>query len=125
MTYGASALPPIDQTAIPAEVRNGSAQDKKDYQAALGFESMLMNELTKTMVATARPVDGQASDGAFGDTSSDGSSSDDGTVDGQSSDAATSTYLDMLPGQLADSLMASGGTGLAKTFYDSLKERRS
>lgn len=125
MTYGASALPPIDQTAIPAEVRNGSAQDKKDYQAALGFESMLMNELTKTMVATAQPVDGQTSDGAFGDTSSDSSSSDDGTVDGQSSDAATSTYLDMLPGQLADSLMASGGTGLAKTFYDSLKERRS
>ena len=106
MTQISSAVPPLDQALLPAEVRKGSAADKKDYQAALGFERMLVGELTKAMTATANP----AGDG--GDTS---------ILSG--GDAATSTYLQMLPDQLADSVMANGGLGLAKDFYDSAKER--
>jgi Rod binding domain-containing protein len=102
-----SALPPIDQSLVPAEVRNGSASDKKSYQAALGFERMLLGELTKAMAETAKPADG-------GDSES-GS--------GQPEDAASSMYMQMLPDQLADAVTAGGGLGLAQSFYDSIKER--
>jgi Rod binding domain-containing protein len=100
-----SALPPIDQAALPAEVRNGTKQDKKAYQAALGFERMLLGELTKAMADTAKPVDGG------GDASS------------QPQDAASTMYMQMLPDQLADAVTANGGLGLAKGFYDSMKGR--
>jgi Rod binding domain-containing protein len=94
-----SAIPPIDNALLPAEIRNGSATDKKSYQAALGFERMLLGELTKAMADTAKPSD-----------------------EDQSGDAATSTYMQMLPDQLADAVTANGGLGLAKSFYDSVKE---
>jgi Rod binding domain-containing protein len=93
---------PIDQSLLPAEVRNGSASDRKTYSAALGFERALVGELTKAMAETAKPVD-------------DGE-------DGEAQDSATSTYMDMLPDQLADGIQQNGGLGLAKTFYDSMKE---
>jgi Rod binding domain-containing protein len=102
-----SGLPPIDQSLLPAEVRNGSAQDKKTYTAALGFERTLLNELTKSMADTAKPDD---------------TTSDDGSDDsGSSQDSATSMYMDMLPDQLANGIVQNGGLGLAKTFYDSMK----
>ena len=105
-----SALPPIDNSLIPAEVRNGSASDKKSYQAALGFERMLLGELTKAMADTAKPADGSDSDSDSGDG-------------GQPQDAATSMYTQMLPDQLADSITQNGGMGLARNFYDALKDR--
>jgi Rod binding domain-containing protein len=101
-----SALPPIDQAMVPAEVRNGTKQDKKAYQAALGFERMLLGELTKAMAETAKPIDGGDEDSSS-----------------QSKDAAASIYMEMLPDQLADAVTANGGLGLARSFYDSIKER--
>ena len=98
-----TAVPPIDRSLLPADVRNGSASDRKTYAAALGFERALLGELTKTMAETAKPVDG-------GD-------------DGESQDSATSMYMDMLPDQLADGIEQNGGLGLARTFYDGMKER--
>jgi Rod binding domain-containing protein len=103
-----SALPPIDQATLPAEVRNGTKQDKKAYQAALGFERMLLGELTKTLADTAKPIDG-------GDSADGGS--------GQPQDAASSMYMQMLPDQLADAVTSAGGLGLAKNFYETIKER--
>ena len=97
-----NGLPPIDQSLVPADVRNGSADDKKKYAAALGFERTLMGELTKVMADTAKPAEGDDSS--------------------EPTDAASSMYLQMLPDQLADSLQQSGGLGMAKTFYDSMKE---
>lgn len=101
-----TALPPIDNALLPAEVRNGSASDKKSYQAALGFERMLLGELTKAMADTAKPAGG-----------------DDSGESGQPEDAASSMYMQMLPDQLADAVTANGGLGLAKSFYDSVKAR--
>jgi Rod binding domain-containing protein len=101
------SLPPIDQATLPADIRNGSKQDKQAYTAALGFERMLLGELTKTMAETAKPVDG-----------SDGSDGED-----QSSDAASSMYMQMLPDQLADAVTQSGGIGLARNLYDATKAR--
>jgi Rod binding domain-containing protein len=97
-----SALPPIDQSLLPAEVRDGSKQDKQSYQAALGFERMLLGELTKAMADTAKPADGD---------------------DAQPEDAASSMYMQMLPDQLADSMISNGGLGLAQGLYDSVKEK--
>jgi Rod binding domain-containing protein len=102
-----SALPPIDQAALPAEVRNGTKQDKKAYEAALGFERMLLGELTKSLADTAKPAGSDASD-----------DSGDGTQD-----AASSMYMQMLPDQLADAVTSAGGLGLAQSFYKSIKER--
>ena len=99
-----TGLPPIDQSLLPADVRKGSADDRKQYAAALGFERTLVNELTKVMADTAKPVD-------------------DGEESGESKDAASSMYLQMLPDQLADSLVEGGGLGLARDFYDSAKEK--
>ena len=100
-----SGLPPIDQSLLPADVRKGSDADKKTYAAALGFERALVQELTKTMADTAKPVDG-------GDDDSD-----------QPQDAASSMYMQQLPDQLADSVIQNGGLGLARDLYDSMKER--
>ena len=104
-----SGLPPIDQSLLPADVRNGSAQDKKTYAAALGFERTLLNELTKSMADTAKPDDTSDASSGSGDDS------------GSSQDSATSMYMDMLPDQLANGIMQNGGLGLADNFYKSMK----
>ena len=88
-----TALPPVDQATLPADIRNGSQKTKQAYTAALSFERLLVDQLAKAMNATAKPSDDSGADG---------------------SDAATSTYRDMLPGARADGIMAGGGLGLAR-----------
>jgi Rod binding domain-containing protein len=88
-----TSLPPVDQSTLPADIRNSSAKTQKAYTAALSFEQMLVSQLAKSMNDTAQPSD---------------DSDDSGT------DAATSTYRDMLPGALANGIMAGGGLGLAR-----------
>ena len=100
-----NGLPPIDQSLLPADIRKGSADDRKQYAAALGFERTLVNELTKVMADTAKPVDDGEENG------------------GEQQDAASSMYLQMLPDQLADSMISNGGIGLARDLYASVKER--
>jgi Rod binding domain-containing protein len=105
-----SSLPVIPDTAMPADVRNGSDSDKQTYQAALGFERQLLTQLTQSMVGTTQQNQ---------DSSDDSDSADDG------SDAVTQAYNQMLPDQLADSLISGGGTGLAENLYRALREGRS
>ena len=88
------SLPPIDTSMLPADIRNGSTDRKKSYEAALGFERMLLQQLTKSLADTAKPIDG----------------------DDDSADAATETYKSMLPGTLADSVISAGGLGLARSL---------
>jgi Rod binding domain-containing protein len=85
-----AALPPIDASLLPADVRTGTPERRKEYDTALAFERQLVGELTKQLAATAAPADD--------DTTS----------------AATKTYRDMLPGTLADAVMSEGGLGLAR-----------
>jgi Rod binding domain-containing protein len=96
-----SALPPIDNSLLPADVRNGSKADKDNYTAGLTFERQLVEQLTQIMADTTK-AEGRGN----GD---DGSS------------AATDSYKQMLPGVMADSIMSAGGLGLARTIADSLK----
>jgi Rod binding domain-containing protein len=92
-----STLPPIDSSVLPAAIRNGSAADKKNYQAALGFERMLVQQLTKSLADTTKPGD-----------------------DDESS-AATTTYRNLLPDALADGITSAGGLGLAQQIVKGLK----
>jgi len=105
-----SSLPVIPDTALPADVRNGSDTDKQTYQAALGFERQLLTQLTQAMVDSTQQDQ---------DSSDDSDSTDDG------SDAVTQAYNQMLPDQLADSLISGGGTGLAENLYRALREGQS
>lgn len=107
-----SALPPIDDRALPADVRAGSTADQNRYKTALAFERELVEQLTQQLAATAAP----SSDGSDGADGSDDSG--DGTSGG---DAASSLYQQELPGVLADSIMQSGGLGLARTIAQSMK----
>jgi Rod binding domain-containing protein len=96
-----TALPPIDNSVLPADVRQGSAADQQRYKTALSFERQLVEQLTQQLAGTTDR------------------SSDDGQDGGS---AATSSYNDLLPGVLADSVMQSGGLGLARTIAQSLKD---
>jgi Rod binding domain-containing protein len=95
------SLPVVPDTALPSGVRKGSTADKQAYQAALGFERQLLTQLTQSMV----------------DTTQNGDDSD-------SSDAVTQAYNQMLPDQLADSLISGGGTGMAENLYRALRQEQ-
>jgi Rod binding domain-containing protein len=95
------SLPPIDSSLLPADIRNGSADRKKTYEAALGFERMLVQQLAKSLADTTKPLEGE----------------DEGA------DAATQTYQSMLPDSLADSVMSAGGLGLARSFVPQEKAK--
>lgn len=55
------ALPAVPQTALPASVRGGSAQEQRDYRAALGFEQVLLGELVQEML----PEDSDLAQGPY------------------------------------------------------------
>jgi Rod binding domain-containing protein len=104
-----ASTPAIDQSQLPASIRNGTPAAKQAYQTALGFEQILVNELTQEMASTVtNPDDGSSTDG-----SSDDSSGADGTSGLLGSDAASSVYSQMMPDALTSSIMSSGGTGIA------------
>ena len=87
---------------VPADVRKAGAQAEKTYRAALGFERMLTEQLTKTMAA-----------------GTEAAGPDEGEDSGAS--AATSAYRDMLPGTLADAVTNAGGLGLAHDLYRTMR----
>jgi Rod binding domain-containing protein len=111
-----SSLPAVPDTALPADVRNGTTQDKQAYTAALGFERQLLTQLTQAMVGTTQD------DSDSSDSSDDSDASDAGFG---SSDSVTQAYNQMLPDQLADGLISGGGTGLAENLYRALRQEQS
>ena len=94
-----ASLPPIDNALLPADVRNGTAERRQQYDTALSFERQLVGELTKALAATAAPADDA------------------------STTAATRTYRDMLPGAMADAVMAEGGLGLAQQLDQAMTQK--
>jgi Rod binding domain-containing protein len=108
-----STLPAVPDTALPADVRTGSTKDKQTYQAALAFERQLLTQLLQSMTADSQ-------DNSADDSSDDGSGS---VMD--TSDAATSTYKQQLPDQLADAVINGGGTGMAENLYRALHQDQS
>jgi Rod binding domain-containing protein len=100
-----TALPPIDNSLLPSDVRKGTTADQDRYKTALAFERQLVEQLTQSMAETTK-----AQEGSSNDDSGDGSS------------ASTDSYKQMLPGVMADSIMSAGGLGLAATIANGLKE---
>ena len=74
---GATPLPPGQEPRTDAE------------RAGLGFERMLLVQLTQQLARTAQP-------------------------EGEESSAASEAYRGLLPGALADAIVAGGGIGLAQ-----------
>ena len=96
-------LPVISDTLLPASVRNGSASDKQDYKAALGFEQMLVGQLVQAMAGSgASAAGGDDDDEAANPLAS-------GPMAGQMQDALTSA------------LMGAGGLGLAGQIYKGMQ----
>ena len=89
--------------SVPADVRKAGREAEQTYRAALGFERMLTEQLTKTMSTGAAALGG----------------GEDGEDGGET--AATSAYKDMLPGTLADAVTSAGGLGLAHDLYLSMR----
>jgi Rod binding domain-containing protein len=96
-------IPPIDQSLLPASVRNGGQKDVQLYDQALGFEGMLDQQIAKALTDTLKPV---------GDSDS-GDDSDGG-------DATTNMLSQLLPQALSQGLVANGGVGVANQIYQSL-----
>jgi Rod binding domain-containing protein len=92
------ALPPIDSSLLPADVRSAGPEARELYTAALGFEQLLLEQLAAGL-----------GESAFGD------GEDEPGLGG-----ASAMYRQLLPGALAEGLAASGGIGLARGLYDSL-----
>lgn len=86
-----SGLPPVDQAQLPADVRTASPARKHAYEAGLGFEQMLVQQLTQSLTDSTR-------DALGGD----------------------SPYASMLPDALSQSVMQSGGLGLARQLMDAI-----
>jgi Rod binding domain-containing protein len=109
-----SALPPINPALEPAEIRTGDARAKQAYQEALGFEEMLMQQLTTELAATVTsPTDSSS----LGSGDSSDSSSSGGML---GSDPSTSAFASLIPTALTQSLMSAGGVGIADNLAHAL-----
>ena len=109
-----AAIPPVDQALLPQQVRDGSAADKKAYTAALGFEQMLVQQLSQAISDTT------STDGLGGDASGLLGSGDDGSDGGSDGGSASSPYASLLPDALTQGIMKAGGLGLAQQLAPAL-----
>ncbi len=98
-----SGLPPIDASQLPADVRAASPARQSAYEAGLGFEQMLVQQLSQSLT----------------DSSGDAASSDDGTSS-SSGLAGDSPYASLLPDALTSGVMDAGGLGLARQLMDAI-----
>jgi hypothetical protein len=105
------AVPVINEALEPASVRDGSPALQQDYDAALSFESVLVNQLAQQLVASS----------GLSGNSSDNGSDDDGDDSSDSSDPAVSDMTSLIPGALTNSIMSDGGLGLAAQLLPSFE----
>jgi Rod binding domain-containing protein len=106
-----ASVPPVNQALEPADIRNGNAQAKQAYQEALGFEDILMQQLS---TALANTVTSPTDDSSLGSDDSDESDDSDDSSGGiLGSDSSTSGFASLIPTALTDSVMSAGGLGIA------------
>jgi Rod binding domain-containing protein len=94
---GATSIP---ATAIPAAVRKDGKDGIETYKAALGFEQMLVKQLTKSLSDSA----------ALGGSTEEGG------------EKAPAAYRDMVADQMAASIASAGGIGIADDLYKTLRK---
>jgi Rod binding domain-containing protein len=109
-TLPGTSLPPINSALLPADIRTGDAKAKQAYQEALGFEDVLMQQLTQQLANTVTSPGGDSSSDGSGDSSDSGS----GGILG--SDPSTSAFAGLIPTALTQSMMSAGGVGIADSL---------
>jgi Rod binding domain-containing protein len=122
MSFGtiSSSLPPIDAANEPADIRSGNATAQKAYQEALGFEDILVQQLTQELASTVTsPSDDSSLDGSD-DGSDDSSDSSDSSGGILGSDPSTSAFASLIPTALTQSIMSSGGLGIAQQLAQAI-----
>jgi hypothetical protein len=87
-----AGIPPIDQALLPADIRTATPARKDAYEAGLGFERLLVQQLSQSLTESAR-------DALGGD----------------------SPYASLLPDALTDGVMGGGGLGLARGIADAIE----
>jgi Rod binding domain-containing protein len=88
-------------SVLPAEVRSGGKEAKQAYGAALGFERMLVQQLTKSLTDSAALGGGEQGSGS------------------------PTAYREMISDGIADAITQGGGIGLAKNLYTQLRPEAS
>lgn len=87
-----AGLPPIDRAQLPADIRDAAPARRDAYEAGLGFERLLVQQLSQSLTDSARDAMG-------GD----------------------SPYAMLLPDALTDGVMGGGGLGLARQLADAIE----
>ena len=106
----------LDEAHAPASVRNGSAAVKQAYASAQGFEEMLLQQLSSSLVQSS----GLSGEGeSAGDGSGEAGSPEGG---GEAGDSMLSS---LLPQTLTEGVMREGGLGLAAQLMSSLDRSAS
>ncbi len=77
---------------LPPDVRKGGKEAKEAYGAALGFERMLVKQLTKSIADSA-------------------------AIGGGENGGSPPAYRDMISDGIADAITSAGGIGLAENLY--------
>ena len=103
--------PIITTSSLPAEVRSGTEQQKKDYKTALSFEQLLVGQLVQSMVGS------DGSSGADSDSDDDG----DDTSTQSSNPLADGPYASQLQDSLTTALTSGSGLGLAGQIYKEMQ----
>jgi Rod binding domain-containing protein len=88
----ATAISPASSASEPAWVRNGSSAVKQDYQEALGFEDVLVQQLSTALSQSTSEGEGSEEEG---------------------SSAQGSMLTSLMPEALSEGVMHDGGLGLA------------
>ena len=121
MSFGAigdTTLPPVSAANEPADIRNGNSAAQKAYQEALGFENILVQQLTQELASTISSPTDDSSLGSGGANSSNSSNSSSGGILG--SDPSTSAFASLIPTALTQSIMSGGGVGIAQQLAQSI-----
>lgn len=112
-----AGLPVTSQLREPASVREGSSAVKQAYSTAQGFEEMLLQQLTQSLMQSG----GLGGEGGEGGESGEGeglSGSEEGG--GGSAESGAGVLGSLLPQALSEGLMREGGLGLAGQLVGAL-----
>lgn len=94
-----SSLVPMDAASMPAEVRKAGKEAQESYRAAVGFEQLLLKQLTQSL----------SNGSAFG-----------GDENGKG--GAPAAYKDMMSDNMAGAIARAGGVGIADSLYKNLRQ---
>jgi Rod binding domain-containing protein len=107
-----AGLPVTSMTRAPAAVRDGSASVKQAYTTAQGFEEMLLQQLSQSLVQSS---------GLGGEGEGEGGEASGGEGSGAAGgEAAGGMLASLLPQTLTEGVMRQGGIGLATQLMGEL-----